>query len=339
MTHVGFWAEALWVTIGLGLVLYALTGGADLGAGVWNLLARGRLRESQRHAIQHALGPIWETNHVWLIFVIVVLFSAFPRAFAMLSIALHVPIALALIGIVLRGAAFSFHAYGIQSDATRERWSHVFAWSSCVTPVLLGTIVGAVSSGDIRVSQRGVTTGFIAGWTSPFALLVGSFALALFALLSACYLAAETGGEIAADFGRKALASEVVAGLLAVAVFVAAGHFAPELLRRFTSSAAFWPLQVATAAFAACTGLTLWRGQYRIARFTVAAQVGLVVVGWGVGMDRHFIVPDVSIATAGARPEVLPALTVTFALGAVVLAPALFYLYRVFKLSSQPPER
>ena len=120
MTPPSFWAEVLWAVVGVGLVVYALTGGADLGVGLWHFFAGGPRKEAQRRALREAIAPIWEANHVWLIFVIVVLFSAFPRAFAALSIALHVPLALGLVGIVFRGSAYAFRAYGIQRDRARK---------------------------------------------------------------------------------------------------------------------------------------------------------------------------------------------------------------------------
>jgi cytochrome bd ubiquinol oxidase subunit II len=332
VNQASIWAEALWVAMGLGLVAYAVTGGADFGAGLYSLLARGAQRDDERRAVEHGIAPIWEANHVWLIFVIVVLFSAFPRAYAVIGIALHVPIGLALVGIVLRGAAFSFHAYGIQTDAARERWTNVFAWSSTLTPIALGLVVGGLSSGDIEVQGSVVTSGYFAGWATPFALLVGLFALALFALLSACYLAAETQGQVAERFRRRALVAEMVAGALALGVFLAARRGAPLLFENFTSSRFVWPLQLGTAALAGTTIVLLHRRKPRAARYTVAAQVALVIAGWGLAMDRHLVLPAVSIETAGSRPEVLPALAIALSAGALLLGPALYFLYRVFKL-------
>ncbi|HLA79552.1 MAG TPA: cytochrome d ubiquinol oxidase subunit II, partial [Vicinamibacteria bacterium] len=129
------------------LVIYALGGGADFGGGVWDLLASGPRAASQRRTIEQAIGPIWEANHVWLILVIVVLFVAFPPGFAALGTALHIPLALMLIGIVLRGSAFAFRSYGAASDLEARRWGRVFAVASLVTPLTLGWSVGAVASG------------------------------------------------------------------------------------------------------------------------------------------------------------------------------------------------
>jgi len=326
------WAEVLWLAIGGGLVLYALTGGPDFGAGVWSLLARGPRKMAQREALHHAIAPIWEANHVWLIFVIVVLFSAFPRAFSAISIALHIPLALALLGIVFRGAAFAFHAYGIQTDRTRARWSRVFYISSIATPVLLGNIAGALGTGQIRVIDARVQTGFLAGWTSPFAWVVGCFTLALFATLAAVYLCSETEDpELANDFRVRALGAELVTGLLAALVPWRASVEAPLLYSSLMESTWTWMVQAATAASAVTTILLLWVGELRLARYTCALQTALVVAGWGLAMNQHFILPDVSVAYSIGYAPVLPAFAIAFGGGAVLLVPAFWFLLRVFK--------
>jgi cytochrome d ubiquinol oxidase subunit II len=274
MSDVDIFARVLWLVLGFGLCLYALTGGADLGAGFLSLIARGPRKREQRAAIERAIAPIWEANHVWLIFVVVVMFSAFPRAFAVLSVAMHVPIALALVGIVLRGAALSFHAYGMEPSAARERWARVFAWSSAITPLFLGAVVGGVASGEVRVESGRVVTGFFAGWTTPFALLVGLLSLALFSLLAAVYLCAETDAGLERDFRRRALAAEIAGAVVAFAAFWRARSDAPELFAKLVGSSWSWPLQLATAGAAVLTLVLLQRGRPRHARFSAAAQVG-----------------------------------------------------------------
>ena len=143
------------------LVLYALLGGADYGGGVWDLFAFGRRAREQRALIAEAISPVWEANHVWLILVIVILFTAFPPAFAAIATALHIPITLLLIGIVLRGTAFTFRTYDVQRDDVQRRWSLLFSIASIITPILLGTILGAIASGTIRVENGAVTSGFV----------------------------------------------------------------------------------------------------------------------------------------------------------------------------------
>jgi cytochrome d ubiquinol oxidase subunit II len=321
--------ELYFALMGVGLVAYALTGGADFGGGVWDLLATGPRKADQRRAIEHAIAPIWEANHVWLIFVVVLMFTVFPQAFAALSVALHIPLTLALVGVVLRGAAFTFRAYGLGSGV--GAWGRVFAWSSLVTPVFLGVALGATATGAIRVSEGAVRTGFFAGWTTPFALTVGLLALALFALLAAVYLAAETEGEVQEDFRRRALITEVVAGAAAAVAFFSARSDAPDLYAQLAGGPWTVAIQAATAACALSSIGLLWTRRPRLARLTVAAQVALVVLGFGLAMDGHVIRPDLPVAAAGARPEVMAALPPALAVGGALLLPSLWFLFRVFK--------
>ncbi|MCB9649910.1 MAG: cytochrome d ubiquinol oxidase subunit II [Deltaproteobacteria bacterium] len=321
--------ELYFALMGVGLVAYALTGGADFGGGVWDLLARGPRKAAQREAIHHAIAPIWEANHVWLIFVVVLMFTVFPDAFAVISISLHIPLTLALVGIVLRGAAFTFRAYGM--GAGERTWRRVFAWSSLVSPVFLGMALGATATGAIRVDGGVVKTGFLAGWLSPFAITVGLLALALFALLAAVYLTADTEGEVQEDFRRRALITELVAGGAAAVAFGTASRDAPALFAQLSGSEWTIIIQAATAAAALATLALLWTRRPRLARYTVAAQVTLVVLGFGLAMEGHIVRPDVSVSAAGARPEVMQALPPALAVGAALLLPSLWFLFRVFK--------
>jgi hypothetical protein len=186
----------------LALNAYVLMGGADFGGGVWDLLASGPRRDAQRDLIAKSIAPIWEANHVWLIVVVVLLFTAFPVAFSTLAIVLHIPITLMLIGVVLRGSAFMFRSYGSRAGAARHRWGVAFAAASAVTPVLLGTIIGAIATGDVataygRVGAATFPQVFIAPWLAPFPIAVGLFALALFAFLAAVYLTIEAKDDAA----------------------------------------------------------------------------------------------------------------------------------------------
>ena len=176
------------------LTVYVLTGGADYGGGVWDLLASGPRAAAQRQLIERAIGPIWEADHVWLILVIVILFDAFPPAFAAIMIAMHIPVTLMLVGIVLRGSAFSFRSYGGGLERTQIRWDRMFSIASLVTPILLGVIIGAVASGRIPKDPRRFGD-FVWPWMTPFCFAVGVFALALFAYLAAIYATLEPCGK------------------------------------------------------------------------------------------------------------------------------------------------
>lgn len=334
-----------WV-VGAALVAYVLTGGADFGAGVWDLLASGPRRDAQRTAIEHAIAPIWEANHIWLILVVVLVFTGFPIGFAALGIALHVPIAFALVGVVLRGAAFAFRGYGIHRDRdTPMRWGQVFAWASLVTPICLGLVVGGMSSPQIRLAidpggPVRTLSSYAAGWATPFAALVGVFVLVLFALLAAVYLAAETASdaELCADFRRRAIATELVAAVLAATVAARARVESPLLFEGLFGGP--WSLPVQAFTFvAACTALGgLVTRRFRLARAAAIAQVGAVVVGWGVAMDGHLFLPALPLAHAGAVGTVVRAVLAVLAVGAVVLLPALVWLLRVFKRPAGPPK-
>lgn len=327
--------EQVFVLLGVAVGAYVLTAGADFGGGVWDLLSRGPRAAAQREAIAKAIAPIWEVNHIWMIFVVVLLFTVFPNAFALVSVALHIPMLLVLVGIVLRGSAFVFRAYGMQPNAARERWGRVFAWASAITPVFLGMTLAALSSGDIRVDAHGmVTTGFLAGWTTSFAVSVGLFALALFALLAATYLAARAAAEgeheLCDDFRRRALASEAVAGILSSVVTWRAWVEAPELFEGLLGATWSIPVQALTATAAGAAILSLATHRVALARVFVIVQVSLVILGWGLAMDGHLVLPDMYLHDAGATAAVLDILPWVLLGGAAVLVPSLLWLYRVF---------
>ena len=322
------------------LVLYALLGGADYGGGVWDLFAFGPRARKQRALIAEAISPVWEANHVWLILVIVILFTAFPPAFAAIATALHIPISLLLIGIVLRGTAFTFRTYDVQRDDVQRRWSLVFSIASIITPVLLGITLGAIASGTIRVENGVVTSGFLRPWFAPFPFAVGFFALALFAFLAAVYLTLETRErELQEDFRRRALVSGVAVGLLALTVFVLAGTGAPTV--RAGISRTWWALilHVCTAVFAVGAFYALWMRRYKLARICAAAQVTLILLGWAFAQFPHLVEPDITIFSAAAPPITLQLLFGALVLGALLLFPSYYYLFRVFKRSDKEAQR
>ena len=324
-------AWLIYGVMGIALIAYVLTAGADFGGGVWDLFAHGPRKRAQREAIAHAIAPIWEANHVWLIFLIVLMFSAFPRAYAVLGVALHVPIVITLVGIVLRGTAFTFRAYGLSPDVTRRRWGRLFGVSSAFTPLFMGMALAGVSSGAITVDDGRVTSALTAGWLSPFAVLVGLLALTLFALLAAVYMTLDTTGEVQEDFRRRALVSEAVAGAIAGLVFLTAETGAPDLFANLSRSAWSWPLQLAAAGSAGACCFALVRRRFKLARVAVAAQVTLVIVGWAAAMGGRIIMRDIDVSNAGTEGQLADALLVAVALGSLLLGPSLWLLFRLFK--------
>jgi cytochrome d ubiquinol oxidase subunit II len=314
------------------LVLYALLGGADYGGGVWDLFAFGPRAREERKLIAEAISPVWEANHVWLILVVVILFTAFPSAFAAIATALHIPITLLLIGIVLRGTAFTFRTYDVQRDDVQRRWSIVFSIASIITPILLGTALGAIASGTIRVENGAVTSGFFRSWLAPFPLAVGFFALALFAFLAAVYLTLEAHErKLQEDFRMRAIIAGVAVGLLALTVFILAKTGAPTV--RAGISRSWWALglHLLTAIFATSAFITLWTRRYRLARVCAAAQVTLILLGWAFAQFPHLVEPDLTISSAAAPQITLQLLLGALAAGAILLFPSYYYLFRIFK--------
>lgn len=318
----------------IALIIYALSGGADFGGGVWDLLASGPRAKAQRNTIAQAIGPIWEANHVWLILVVVLLFVAFPVAFAAISTALHIPLTIMLIGIVLRGSAFVFRAYDEQSDHIQRRWSLIFAVASIVTPVMLGISLGAVITGDIRVDVDSgqVQTDFFSSWLAPFPFALGFFTLSLFAFLAAVYLTVEADDpQLKEDFRRRGLWSAVAVGILAWLTFWTSGEGAPILREGLSGQWWSWPFQIVTGLAAVGAIATLWGRRYQLARLLAGTQVTLIVLGWAISHYPFIVVPDLTLANTAAPPSVLQPVLIALVTGAVVLVPSFIYLYAVFK--------
>src|SRR5216684_2546572 len=314
------------------LIIYALLGGADYGGGVWDLFAFGKRATAQRALIAQAIGPVWEANHVWLILVLVILFTAFPTAFAAISIALHIPLTLLLIGIVLRGTTFTFRAHDAQRDDVQHRWSLFFSIASIITPVLLGIVLGAIASGTIRVENGVVVSGFLKSWLAPFPFAVGFFALSLFAFLAAVYLTVEASeNEVQEDFRTRALIAGFAVGILALIVFLLAGTGAPTV--RAGISRSWWALalHLGTAVVAVGAFYTLWTRKYRVARLFAAAQVTLILLGWAFAQFPYLIEPDVTIYSSAAPRATLRLLLIALAAGVLILFPSYYYLFRIFK--------
>jgi cytochrome d ubiquinol oxidase subunit II len=314
------------------LTFYALMGGADYGGGLWDLLASGPRARAQRELIAEAIGPIWEANHVWLILVVVLLFTCFPTAFSAIATALHIPLTLMLIGIVLRGSAFTFRTYDSKRDDTQRRWGRIFAVSSLITPILLGVTLGAIASGHVQIDQGTVRNIFIDSWFAPFPFVVGGFALALFGFLAAVYLTLETTDpELREDFRKRALGAAVVVGLMALVVFLLSDSGAPQIRRGLSESWWTWPLQSATAVMAVGAIYALWQRKFRLARLCAAAQITFILWGWALAQYPYLVEPQITIQNAAAPMTTLRLVFITLIGGALLLLPSFYYLYRVFK--------
>jgi cytochrome bd ubiquinol oxidase subunit II len=319
------------------LALYFVLGGADFGGGVWDLLASGPRKKAQRAAIAHAIGPVWEANHVWLIFAVVVLFSAFPTAFAAISISLHVPLTLFLIGVVFRGSAFAFRSLAAGADRVQLRWGLVFSWASTLAPFLLGMCVAAIASGGLRAEGTVAAAGFFRPWLTPFAFLCGALAVALCAQLAATFLAYEVKeAALADDFRRRAILSGIAVAALALLSLWVSRDGAPLLFAGVVGRRSGWALHALTAG---CGALALWmlhRRRFGVARVLVVAQVVGVLAGWAGSQYPYLVVPDLTVWSAAARPATLKVLAVAVAIGAPILAPSLYLLFWLFKSRRGP---
>jgi cytochrome d ubiquinol oxidase subunit II len=314
------------------LIVYALLGGADFGGGVWDLLARGPRKPEQREAIAEALAPVWEANHVWLIVVVVVLFTCFPVAFAAVATALHVPLAGFLLGIVFRGSAFTFRHYDTHAgNRVQRRWGRTFAVASVISPVLLGICLGAVTAG-IRLDRGVPVDGFFRPWVGVFPFAVGLLALALFAFLAAAYLTNETSDrDLAGDFRLRALWSLAASAVLALVAAFAAGPGAAHFRDRLLGSWWTFPLLGGTAVAAAAAAVLLWTRRYRVARLAAGAVVTLVILGWGLAQYPFMVAPDITVAVAKGPDLTLELVVWALAGGSVILLPSLWALFRIFK--------
>jgi cytochrome d ubiquinol oxidase subunit II len=326
-------ADAVALIAGFAALAYALLGGADFGGGVWDFFAFGPRRQEQRTAIANAMGPVWEANHVWLIFLIVILFTAFPPVYATLSTALFVPFHLILLGIVLRGAAFVFRAYGARAGtaitATERTWGVVFGISSTITPLLLGACMGAVASGAIRVTEQGVQTTAVP-WLTPMSLLTGVLALALCAYLAAVYLTIETEGELQRDFRRYALLSGTATVGLSIIALPLMRREAPHLWEGLLSARA-WPILMAGVIAALLAGWALRQSRFKLARGAAIVQIAMLLGGWMAAQYPYIVYPDLTIASAAAPAASLQFFLIALPIGFALLGPSLYLLFKVFK--------
>ncbi len=309
--------------------MYTTFGGADFGAGVWFVLASGPRASQQRQAIFRAMGPVWETNHVWLILVIVTLFTAFPPAFADLFTALLVPLIIALVGIVFRGAAFAFRHYGPDGQSGLPATGLVFSIASLATPMSMGMALGAVAGGHITIVNGDVTSSPWGPWLRPFPILSGLIAVAVCGFLTASYMTVRTSGQLQEDFRRRAIAASLVLGVLTTVALPVIYFDAPAFWDEVWH---LWPLVVMSAAALCGVGslVVLFKRWYVFAPPVAAATVAVFVVGWGAAQYPYLILPSERISDAPASRATLDAFLISLPIGALILVPSLVLLYATF---------
>ncbi len=328
------WSDLSAATALVGMIAYALFGGADFGGGVWDLFAFGERKAAQRQAIQRAMGPVWEANHVWLILVIVVLFTCFPRGYSVLGVALFLPFHLALIGIMLRGASFVFRAYqSPQKEAatTPSVWGVVFGVASLISPILLGAAFGAVTEGAIRVDSEG-QIGLIEpdAWRTPYCIANGLLALCTCGYLAAVYLTNETHGPLREDFRRRAIVAGTGTAICAAVVMGLARSEATWFYERLWSLRSL-PVVVCGLGCFVGSAWAVFSRHYVWSRLFAAAEIALLIVGWGLAQYPFLIYPDITFAGVAAPEPTLRFLVLSLPVGAALVLPSLWLLMRVFK--------
>jgi cytochrome bd ubiquinol oxidase subunit II len=322
-------AAALWV----GVTAYAVLGGADFGAGFWSLVAgRGDRGRRARELVDWAIGPVWEANHVWLIFVLVMLWSGFSSAFASIFSTLFIPLSLAALGIVLRGSGFAFHqtARRLGGRALAER---LFGLSSLLTPFFMGTVVGAVAGGRVPVGNAAGDA--VTSWLNPLSLVIGVLFVTTSAYLAAVFLVSEARRAGAPDLERyftaRALAAAVAAGALAVAGIVALHADARFVYDGLTGDAL--PLVILSALFGAAVLVLLRRGSPRGARPAAVGAVVAVVWGWGVAQYPYLLPKGLTIDAGAASSATLTSLLIVFGVAVVLVLPSIALLFTLAQRS------
>ena len=318
-----------------GLVLYTVLGGADFGAGVWELTARND-EEVRGHAV-HAMGPVWEANHVWLIFVLVVLWTAYPVAFASIASTLAIPLFVAAIGIILRGTAYALRG-GAYSNRELAAIDTVFSISSILTPFALGAAAGAVASRRVPVGNA--AGDLVSTWLNPTSLMIGALAVTAGAYLAAVFLAADAvrrgQPKLEQEYRLRALAAGVVAGALALAAIIVVHSDAKPLYHGLVHGRGVVALVASIAGGVATLALVVAR-RYEPARFTGAIAVAAIIAGWALAQSP-LLLPGLTVDQAAAPRDTLIALTVAALAGAVILVPSLWLLFRLYLQGRFDPE-
>jgi cytochrome d ubiquinol oxidase subunit II len=322
-------AEAPLVLVLVGLAAYTVFGGADFGAGFWFLLGgRGADESRLREHTFHAMGPVWEANHVWLIFVLVVCWTAYPVAFGSIASTLAVPLFIAAVGIIMRGTAYALRS-GNPSPRQDSAIGLVFSFSSVLTPFALGTAIGAIASGRVPIGNA--EGDLMSSWLNPTSLLVGMLAVATAAYMAAIFLAADAARQhdepMSTAFQRRALAAGVVAGAIALGGLAVVREDANSLFEGLTEGGGLTAL-LASGAAGVVTLALVARSRFEPARYTAAVAVAAIVAGWGIAQSPTFL-PGLTVEEAAAESSTLVALLVGFGVGALILVPSLFVLFRL----------
>ena len=320
------------------VAFYAIFGGADFGAGFWDLTAGGPERGRRpREVIEHSIGPVWEANHVWLIFVFVVLWTCFPEAYASIMVTLFVPLTLAAFGIVLRGASFAFRK-AVSQVRDQRIFGGTFAISSVLVPYCLGAVVGSIASG--RVPAGGKAGDPWDSWVNPTSVLGGVLAVCMTAYLAAFFLVWDarrlSDETMVGYFRRRATAAAVAAGLVAAVGIFVLSNDADYLFDGLTSRAL--PLVILSAVCGVAALALVARFPLRGARSAAVGAVATLVLAWGVAQSDYLLPTSLTVSAGAAPSGTITAILVATGLAALLIVPAFVLLYVLDQKSLLPEE-
>jgi cytochrome d ubiquinol oxidase subunit II len=329
-------AVLLWISI----IIYASLEGADFGGGLWDLLAFGSEKKEMRTLLKNAIAPVWEANNVWLTYLIVGLLTAFPIVAQMLTTALFIPLALILIGIVLRGASFIFRSFS--SSSVQSFWRLIFSISSILTPFLFGATAAAVASGSLRIVHGQLPVGLISVWLTPFAITLGLMGIALSATIAAVYLTVEAQAagqqKLVEAFRRRSIIAGTCMAILGIVALTLAPSEASILWQGMLNHA-LWAA-IITALIGLGVGASLLYRRFRLARILMILATGAMIGTWGLAQLPYIVPPNLTITNAASPPLTLLELFISALIGMSMLIPALWFLFHVFKgLNVVPPVR
>jgi cytochrome bd ubiquinol oxidase subunit II len=314
------------IVLFLGVLVYAVLGGADYGAGFWDLTAGGAVRGKEpRRLIDETLAPVWEANHVWLIFCLVMLWTAFPGAFASIMTTLYIPLGLTALGIVVRGSGFAFRKVVVETEQQRVTGA-AFAASSVITPFFLGTVAGGIASGRVPVDGYGDA---LTSWVNPTSLLGGTLAVMVVAFIAAMFLTAEARrrglDKLERWCRRRAEVSALLTGALAVAGIAVLREDAPRLFDGLLSRGL--PLVLTSAASGLAALALLRQAAPRVLQGLAVTAAGTIVAAWGVAQYPYMLGTHLTIGDAAAPDPTLWALTIVAAVALVVVVPSMVLLF------------
>lgn len=322
------------------IYLYCLLGGADFGAGIVELTARGESKERTKNLVSESMAPIWEANHMWLVITVVILFNAFPAIYTQVSVSLYIPLILLLVGIVLRGTAFTFRHYDAIKDESQKVYSKIFSYSSLIVTFFFGLVIGALISGKITERPADFLEGYISPWLNIFSIAVGIFLCTLFSFIASVYLIGDsTEKTIREEFITKAkhrTAAMVISGGL---VFIASYLENVDLATQFFSHPVSVTLIILATVGLPILWITLGKGLIWFSRIIAGAQLLFILGGfYAIYFPTIVKIKDGTNLTLfnSAAPEItLNYLGWALIIGSFIIFPSLFYLLKIFKFKNE----